>query len=63
VAVLAVTLTLGKGFWDSKEIPQDDQVFMEILPAAENLEFFKTMEVLDAMDFLENMGSPANGSA
>jgi hypothetical protein len=36
---------------------------MEILPVAENLEFFKTMEVLDAMDFLENMGSPANGSA
>ena len=36
---------------------------MEILPAAENLEFFKTMEVLDAMDFLEDMGSPVKGSA
>ncbi|HSE88562.1 MAG TPA: zf-HC2 domain-containing protein [Candidatus Binatia bacterium] len=63
VAVLAVTLTLGKGFWGSKEVPQEDEAFMEILPAAENLEFFKTMEVLDAMDFLENLGSPANGSA
>jgi anti-sigma-K factor RskA len=63
VAVLALTLTLGKGFWRSKEVPQDDEVFMEILPAAENLEFFKTMEVLDAMDFLEDMGSPVKGSA
>jgi hypothetical protein len=63
VAILALTLTLGKGFWSSKEVPQDDEVFMEILPAAENLEFFKTMEVLDAMDFLEDMGSAGKGSA
>jgi anti-sigma factor RsiW len=63
VAILALTLTLGKGFWGSKEVPQDDEAFMEILPAAENLEFFKTMEVLDAMDFLEDMGSPVKGSA
>jgi Putative zinc-finger len=62
VALLALTLTLGKGFWSSKEVPQDDEAFMEILPAAENLEFFKTMEVLDAMDFLENMGNTSNGS-
>lgn len=63
VAILALTLTLGKGFWGSKEAPQDDEAFMEILPAAENLEFFKTMEVLDAMDFLEDMGNPVKGSA
>jgi predicted anti-sigma-YlaC factor YlaD len=63
VAILALTLTLGKGFWSSKEVPQDDEAFLEILPAAENLEFFKTMEVLDAMDFLEDMGNQAKGSA
>lgn len=62
VALLALTLTFGKGFWGSREVPQEDEAFMEILPAAENLEFFKTMEVLDAMDFLEYMGSPINGS-
>ncbi len=62
VALLALTLTLGKGFWSSKEVPQDDEAFMEILPAVENLEFFKTMEVLDAMDFLENMGNTSNRS-
>jgi hypothetical protein len=56
-------LTVGKGFWGSKAVPQDDEAFMEILPAAENLEFFKTMDVLDAMDFLEDMGSGAKGAA
>ena len=51
-----------QGILGPKEVPQDDEAFMEILPAAENLEFFKTMEVLDAMDFLEDMGSPVKGS-
>jgi anti-sigma-K factor RskA len=63
VAVLAITLTIGKGFWSSKEVPQEDEAFMEILPAAENLEFFENMEVLDTMDVLEDMGSPAKSSA
>jgi len=63
VAVLAITLTIGKGFWSSTEIPQEDETFMEILPASENLDFFKTMEVLDAMDVLESMGAPAKGAA
>jgi hypothetical protein len=62
VALLALALSLGKGFWASREVPQEDEAFMEILPAAENLEFFKTMDVLDAMDFLENMGASAKGS-
>lgn len=63
VAVLALTLTFGKGFWGSKEAPQEDEAFMEILPAAENLEFFENMEVLDTMDFLEDLGTPAKSSA
>jgi hypothetical protein len=62
VALLALTLTFGKRFWSSKEIPQDDVAVVEILPMAENLEFFQTMEVLDAMDLLENIGGPAKGS-
>jgi hypothetical protein len=62
VALLALTLTFGKGFWTSKEVPQEDAVVVEILPMAENLEFFKTMEVLDAMDLLENMVGPTKGS-
>jgi hypothetical protein len=62
VTVLALTFTFGKGFWSAKEVPQDDAAVVEILPIAENLEFFKTMEVLDAMDLLETMGSSAKGS-
>jgi anti-sigma factor RsiW len=62
VAALALTFTFGKGLWSSKEVSQEDQAVVEILPMAENLEFFKTMEVLDAMDFLENMRGPGKGS-
>jgi Putative zinc-finger len=62
VALLALTFTFGKGFWKAKEAPQADEAVVEILPMAENLEFFKTMEVLDAMDLLENMGIPGKGS-
>ena len=57
VVALALTLTLGKGFWRTQEGPPDDEAFMEVLPVAENLEFFQNMEVLDAMDFLESGGA------
>jgi hypothetical protein len=63
LVVLAVTLTLGKGFWSSGNAPPVDEALMEILPVAENLDFFKTMEVLDAMDLLEEMGRSSGGSA
>lgn len=62
VAIVAVTLTLGKGLWRSQNTQPDQEALMEILPIAENLEFFKTMEVLDALDVLEEMGS-SGGSA
>jgi hypothetical protein len=62
VALLALSLTFGKAFWTSKEVPRDDAAFMEILPMAENLEFFETMEVLDTMDLLENMAISGTGS-
>jgi anti-sigma factor RsiW len=63
VVILAVTLTLGKGLWRSSNTQPDDEALMELLPVAENLEFFKTMEVLDALDVLEEMGSSSTGSA
>jgi predicted anti-sigma-YlaC factor YlaD len=62
VAVLALAFTFGKGYWSANEVAQEDAAVVEILPMAENLEFFKTMEVLDAMDLLENMGSAAKSS-
>src|SRR6187397_2952679 len=47
VIAIALTLTVGKGLWQSRELPGDDEALMEVLPVAENLEFFKTMDVLD----------------
>jgi len=63
IVALALTLTLGKSFWTPKSIPADDEAFMEVLPMTENLEFFTTMEVLDAMDLLEDLGKSPNGAA
>ena len=54
VIALALTITFGKGLWRTQESPPDDEALIEVLPVAENLEFFKNMDVLDAMDFLEN---------
>ena len=58
VIAVALTLTVGKGLWQSHELPGDDEALMEVLPVAENLEFFKTMDVLDNLDVLEFMASP-----
>jgi Putative zinc-finger len=57
VIVVALALTLGRGLWPTKEVPHDDAAMMEALPVAENLEFFKAMDVLDDLDLLESMGS------
>jgi anti-sigma factor RsiW len=63
VVVLALTLTLGKGVWRDSEAPTGEEALMEVLPMAENLEFFSTMEVLDALDLLEYLGNGGSGSA
>jgi hypothetical protein len=57
VVVVALALTLGRGLWPTKDVPHDDAAMMEALPVAENLEFFKAMDVLDDLDLLESMGS------
>ena len=63
LVLLTLALTLGKSFWTPKDVPTDDEAFMEVLPMAENLEFFKTMDVLDVMDLLEDLGKSTNSSA
>jgi Putative zinc-finger len=57
VVVIALAFTLGRGLWPTKDVPHDDAAMMEALPVAENLEFFKAMDVLDDLDLLEFMGS------
>lgn len=62
VVALALTFTLGGGSWSGKkDMPYDD--FSETLPVAENLEFFRAMDVLDELELLEVMGNPANDAA
>lgn len=62
IIVIALTFTLGKGIWPSSDLTQDDEALMEALPVAENLEFFKTMDVLDNLDLLESMTGQANAA-
>jgi len=62
VFVLALTFTLGKGIWSNKQPAKEDVAIMELLPMAENLEFFKSMDVLDDLDLLELMGSQGNAA-
>ena len=64
VVALVLTFTLGKGFWQSRDMPPPfDDVFLEVLPVTENLDFFNNLEVLDALELLEQMGEPDNGAA
>ena len=62
VVALALTFTLGKGMWSKNDLTQEDAAIMELLPVAENLDFFKSMEVLDDLDLLESMGSQGNAA-
>jgi putative zinc finger protein len=62
VIAVALTLTLGKGLWQSGDLPREDAALMEVLPVAENLEFFKTMDVLDNLDVLEFMTTPGGAA-
>ena len=62
VVVLALTLTLGKGIWNTKDGAQEDEL-ADALPVAENLDFFTTMDVLDELDLLELMGSQGSDAA
>lgn len=57
VVVIALAFTLGRGLWPTKDAARDEAAMMEALPVAENLEFFRAMDVLDDLDLLESMGS------
>jgi hypothetical protein len=62
IVALALTFTLGRGVWSPGEPAQEDAALAEVLPVAENLEFFSTMDVLDNLDLLESMGSQGNAA-
>ena len=60
--IIALTFTLGGGLWSSKSDLPDEEL-TEALPVAENLDFFRAMDVLDELDLLEVMGNSANDAA
>jgi len=59
---LALTFTVGGNFWATRDPAEDQATIMELLPVAENLEFFNAMEVLDNLDLLESMGNQDNAA-
>lgn len=59
---LALALTFGDKFRQSNDPPKEETALIEALPVAENLEFFKSMEVLDNLDLLESMGNPGDAA-
>jgi hypothetical protein len=62
VLAMALTFTLNRGLWNGKNDLPDDEL-SEALPVAENLEFFRAMDVLDNLDLLEAMDNSANDAA
>lgn len=56
VVALALTFSLGRGLWRTDDPARDQAALVEVLPIAENLEFFRAMDVLDDLDLLEAMG-------
>ena len=62
VIILALGFTLGRSLWTSKINAQDDEM-AAALPLAENLDFFRTMDVLDDLDLLEAMGGQGNNAS
>ena len=63
VLILAVTLTLTRGTWHTRDLPPKEEALLEVLPIAENLEFYTSMDFLDSLDLLEDMGGADSGSA
>lgn len=53
IAVLAVGLVLGKGNWSSQPKQIDEAIPQEILTNAKELEFFNSLDMLEALPKLE----------
>jgi hypothetical protein len=62
VLLMALALTLGKEFWQASAPAPDDQAVIEVLPMAEQLEFFSDMDLLDNLDLLETLTGQGNGT-
>ena len=52
----AVTFTVGKKYWDTPNAPDDDEA-IALMSTDQDLDLLKNLEILDALDVLEAMGS------
>ena len=57
--VIALSITLFRDDRRRQDSPPAQAALLEVLPLAENLEFFTTMDILDSLDLIED---PAAGS-
>jgi hypothetical protein len=60
--LLAVGLTLTRDRPQRPDSPPAQEALLEVLPMAENLEFFTAMDILDSLELIEDTGPP-NGAA
>jgi len=60
--VIAVGLIFTRDRWQRPDAPPAQEALLEVLPLAENLEFFTAMEILDSMDLIDD-GLPGKGAA
>ncbi len=61
VLVLALTLTFTRGMWRPENPSSQQETLQEILPMAENLEFFKSIEFLESIELLESLEEKESG--
>jgi hypothetical protein len=65
VAALAVTLVFGKAGWNLRlATPQQETIPQEVLADEGKVEFFKSMDLLESLGYLEKMdGSPQDAAS
>ena len=62
VLLLALTLTLERTLRSPVQGPPVNEEIIEIFRMADDVEFFKNLDLLDSMEILEVPGAPSNGS-
>ncbi len=60
--LLALTLTLNRTLRRPEQAPAVNGEIFEILRMADDVEFYKNLDLLDSMDMLEVPGAFSNGS-
>ena len=64
LVALVLTFALGKGIWLTRDTPPPAaEAILEVLPLAENLDFYRNLEVLDTLELLELMSEQSKGAA